>query len=341
MSTAQETPSDNRRPASSQLNGWKEIAAFFGKGVRTVQRWEREMALPVHRLPGPRSDIVYALPSELRAWRLEQETHNGEDRKLDDGSAPSPAASAGEVAHSALAVSRRSRRARYLVGALLMVGVVAVAGTVALLRGSNNRPSHGTTVLGPATGAVRGNTLVALDERGAALWSHRFETPLEPYDSAPSPSSSLLRIADIDGDGGAETLFFAAHQAPAGGAFYCFESDGRIRFKRTLESRHIYGNEVFAAPWRAHRLLTHEPSLRSGEILDRLDSRHRVPLRRATTGHERQAPQRVLERRLHQPLRSDGAGITTPPACWRNQQRAQDGVSGGARSALHGVQPGK
>ena len=36
--------------AQDHLNGWKEIAAFLGKGVRTVQRWEREQGLPVHRL---------------------------------------------------------------------------------------------------------------------------------------------------------------------------------------------------------------------------------------------------------------------------------------------------
>ena len=29
------------------LNGWKEIANYLGKGVRTVQRYEREFGLPV------------------------------------------------------------------------------------------------------------------------------------------------------------------------------------------------------------------------------------------------------------------------------------------------------
>ena len=32
-----------------RLNGWKEIAVFLGKGVRTVQRWERDHGLPIHR----------------------------------------------------------------------------------------------------------------------------------------------------------------------------------------------------------------------------------------------------------------------------------------------------
>ena len=34
------------------LNSWKEIANYLGRGVRTVQRWERDLRLPVHRPKG-------------------------------------------------------------------------------------------------------------------------------------------------------------------------------------------------------------------------------------------------------------------------------------------------
>jgi hypothetical protein len=33
-----------------RLDSWKEIASYLGRGVRTVQRWECEEGLPVHRL---------------------------------------------------------------------------------------------------------------------------------------------------------------------------------------------------------------------------------------------------------------------------------------------------
>lgn len=49
------------------LTSWKEIAAYMGKGVRTVQRWESEMELPVRR-PGADRHIVLAFPQELDAW---------------------------------------------------------------------------------------------------------------------------------------------------------------------------------------------------------------------------------------------------------------------------------
>ncbi len=50
-----------------RLDSWKEIAAFFGRDERTVNRWEKELGLPVHRLPGTKGR-VYAYTEELSAW---------------------------------------------------------------------------------------------------------------------------------------------------------------------------------------------------------------------------------------------------------------------------------
>jgi hypothetical protein len=50
------------------LNSWKEIANYLGRGVRTVQRWERDLGLPVHRPKGKDRSAVLAFPEELNAW---------------------------------------------------------------------------------------------------------------------------------------------------------------------------------------------------------------------------------------------------------------------------------
>jgi len=50
------------------LSGWKEIAHFLGKGVRTVQRYENELALPVRRPAGKDRGSVIATKEELAAW---------------------------------------------------------------------------------------------------------------------------------------------------------------------------------------------------------------------------------------------------------------------------------
>ena len=50
------------------LNSWKEIASFLDRGVRTVQRWEQELQLPVHRIGKGKRSPVYALVPELKFW---------------------------------------------------------------------------------------------------------------------------------------------------------------------------------------------------------------------------------------------------------------------------------
>jgi hypothetical protein len=53
--------------AQDQLHGWKDIAAFLGRTVRTVQRWQR-LGLPIRRVEAL-SGGVYAVKSELQQWR--------------------------------------------------------------------------------------------------------------------------------------------------------------------------------------------------------------------------------------------------------------------------------
>lgn len=56
-------------PLSSELlTSWKEIAAYLGKGVRTVQRWEQLFGLPVRRPNDKEKGIVHATREELDRW---------------------------------------------------------------------------------------------------------------------------------------------------------------------------------------------------------------------------------------------------------------------------------
>lgn len=51
-----------------RLDSWKEIATHLNRGVRTVQRWEQNEGLPVHRLAHEKKGSVYAESEELDAW---------------------------------------------------------------------------------------------------------------------------------------------------------------------------------------------------------------------------------------------------------------------------------
>lgn len=54
--------------APLRLNSWKEIASYLDRGVRTVQRWERELQLPVHRIGKGKRSPVYSTSTELNFW---------------------------------------------------------------------------------------------------------------------------------------------------------------------------------------------------------------------------------------------------------------------------------
>jgi GAF domain len=50
------------------LSGWKDIANYLGRGVRTVQRYEQELGLPIRRNTGKLKGSVVASQSELDSW---------------------------------------------------------------------------------------------------------------------------------------------------------------------------------------------------------------------------------------------------------------------------------
>ena len=52
------------------LDSWKEISAYLGRSIRTCQRLEKELGLPVHRLEGRPKARVYAYRDEIDRWIL-------------------------------------------------------------------------------------------------------------------------------------------------------------------------------------------------------------------------------------------------------------------------------
>jgi len=80
MAESPQGPPQSSTAETRRLDSWKEIASFLGRGIRTVQRWERQEGLPVHRLPHAQRGSVFAHANELRAW--------WERRQINAGPAP-------------------------------------------------------------------------------------------------------------------------------------------------------------------------------------------------------------------------------------------------------------
>jgi hypothetical protein len=58
----------NKTQADGLLTSWKDISAYLNRGVRTVQRWEQMLALPVHRIGVGNRAPVFAFKNEIDNW---------------------------------------------------------------------------------------------------------------------------------------------------------------------------------------------------------------------------------------------------------------------------------
>jgi hypothetical protein len=71
-------------PTRATLQSWKEIASELNRGVRTVQRWERKLGLPVRRVGTGSRCPVFAFKDELDGW-LRSNTEVSGDDEQDNG----------------------------------------------------------------------------------------------------------------------------------------------------------------------------------------------------------------------------------------------------------------
>ena len=122
------------KPPENQLDSWKEIAAYLNRDVTTVQRWERRERMPVHRHLHDKRGSVYALPSELDAWRQSRQPRL-EDENGAQADLPLPIED-----HP----TRVALRARWLgVAAFAVLAVIAISYIVS--RGRTERTARPNT----------------------------------------------------------------------------------------------------------------------------------------------------------------------------------------------------
>jgi TolB-like protein/Tfp pilus assembly protein PilF len=129
------------------LESWKEIAVYLGREVRTCQRWERELGLPVHRLDGSPRARVFAHPAELDRW-LDEKLHERESR------AEEPQATAPQAD---LRTRRRRRKGLIVALSIAPLATLALLTYVHLTR--SNEPGRDVTA---ATSLAPGSWITSI-----------------------------------------------------------------------------------------------------------------------------------------------------------------------------------
>lgn len=179
-----------------RLDSWKEIAAYLKRSVRTVQRWESERGLPVHRIPGGEGTSVTALKSEIDEWlqtagELQHADHL-EEHDEDDPPASGPGERGSRKVLGAAWLRFPDVRTRAFIGVSLVTGM-GIGALIIWMASS--------TIQGPRQGLNAGSS----PKHFTITPEHGFKDPVI------SPDGSM--IAYVSGD---ESHQIAIHSLKTG-----------------------------------------------------------------------------------------------------------------------------
>jgi tetratricopeptide (TPR) repeat protein len=157
-----------------RLDSWKDIARFFERDERTVRRWEKENALPVHRVPGGAKGRVFAYESELRRWLSTPQAASSTAKESESPTdAVSPESQIPLIQPDPPYLRTRSR-ARWTVA--LAVGVVLASGIVAYRKGHRFAVHASTPVSRTLPGSPRKPAIPEAEDfylKGRYFWNKR------------------------------------------------------------------------------------------------------------------------------------------------------------------------
>ena len=264
-------PQDARKPPNlapvepDHLNGWKEIASFLGKGVRTVQRWEREYGLPAHRLGRQGGEIVWASRRELGEWlrahgpRVPANDADRDAAPTAESDAREPRAQpapAGDSLAAPPSPSRPTTRSRESWQRPWLVSALAYGTAAALiLWASLSLIKPAATE--PVSWEMKGQRFTVVDRDGRVMFFKDF-TFIQDADYSVAKESRVggkVVFADLDGDGTKEVLFGAAgSHFPSAMGLFVYGADGGERFVVRPQQQVTFGSKTYVGPWMPYRL---------------------------------------------------------------------------------------
>jgi hypothetical protein len=211
------------KDGQDRLDSWKAIAEYLRRDLATVRRWEKELGLPVRRVPGARrGHSVYAYTSEIDAWL------RASPDPSDQGIAP-PGAPTSKSRWLAWAVA----------GSVLAVAVGAL-----IWQATSTRPSAEELRIEVTPAGV-----FARNPKGDLRWQHAFPTSAVVYVAGQIRSS---RTFSTEPPGvlvwtmSSESRIDRMNES---GEVMWFDPGGTLRRTFAFADRVTMRGETFEPPW--------------------------------------------------------------------------------------------
>ena len=218
------------------LNGWKEIAAYLARSVRSAQRWERELGLPVHRINTPDGgQIVFATRFEIDEWKGRQDAEKTTPDRIDDGSSELTRVDAAKPGRWTTWFTGRA--------ALFALGIAIGATAVGMIRFSiPGRPDRFE---------IDDNVLTAYTQSGFSVWTYAFGRTAHH----PQTSRTFTSQGDVDGDGSTDVVIAVRYAPPMSkstfsDAILAFRHDGSLIWQVQPVLQISHKGQTFEGPWQ-------------------------------------------------------------------------------------------
>ena len=246
---------------AARLDGWKAIADYLSRDVRTAQRWRDARGMPVHRIPGGKGGAVFADRAEVDAWLLQPTAPANIGGVQPTIEVALPIEDFPNVPLSRPVGVMRLRRldaptVRRI--APIAIALVVIGGIAAALVRIETVPSAA-----PARFEMNAGTLVARDADDSVLW--KFPLPEQPGSVVDGPvvnKASLIGTARVmfhgrDSDVLALVALHKVSDAPERLGFfryqvYCLSANGKLRWLFHPTNRLAFSGREFAGPWRIY-----------------------------------------------------------------------------------------
>lgn len=214
-----------------RLDGWKEISEYLKRDIRTCQRWEKHIGLPVHRIDrfSFRSK-VFAYKSEIDHWLETFYTEKVAEKKI---------------------FLRKTWNIPIFLLAIFITAFLIFSFFLLKKKGIDQPPS--LSELNPARWTLKGQYLAFYDLKDRYLWGVKVDNPKNQKDYYFDEelrdekgklflelSRNRIDFSDIDKDGRNEVLCYLNHRNPRERCIALFDNDGHKLWSQSIEFNQGY-----------------------------------------------------------------------------------------------------